>query len=603
MRDQEKIQCMECHCTGVLRRLEGNAILVPEKSKPLYRYHDVAKFELKPHGSSTDKQKYTYVFFGFLFWQTIILATNYAGLEKLGPTLTFKTLSCGRSYKDYSKICADLCPKIHEEDVLKCQTLCRALLSDGGEIDGVCPFEKTCPHGCPCPFFECESVETREMTFGWYYNETDPLFELKKNAPLTKEPEREADQFTPVVPKYRHLSRLVSFDMKSKQKLKVYRRVILVAMGYHAVVTDLIHLPKNTNNLIISTDNFDLQMKPLFYNGENYLIDGHLRTFVLRSGSTEFQEFDTDHKLFLRRNGFSGVFNWYSHMSLSVAGVYDDKFWFCGTMKYPSTCYFMDLKQRGQKSIFEAKGKARREQYTTIGHGMRRRMFIMEKKLTILNLNLVSRNIEFTTMESPDIDWSSWTFEDPQWEYEFRNKTFAELKDYAYGESLFLEHFAYDTHLNDFYPIPDRKGILFVAIFRHREFERGCKFPRKKCESLNDHYAIWTRANYFIILYRYSHGRFLQVSKMETDFSYEYKPYKKKSINKDKMAGGARMRVANQINEKKVLKRGNVPTSLKETNENKAPVGPYLLALFIFVVCGSAIFEIIMKVQAFAGQQ
>ena len=84
------------------------------------------------------------------------------------------------------------------------------------------------------------------------------------------------------------------------------------------------------------------------------------------------------------------------------------------------------------------------------------------------------------------------------------------------------------------------------------------------------------------------------------------------------MAGGARMRVANQINEKKVLKRGNVPTSLvsprpsflsphhsfqKETNENKAPVGPYLLALFIFVVCGSAIFEIIMKVQAFAGQQ
>ena len=28
------------------------------------------------------------------------------------------------------------------------------------------------------------------------------------------------------------------------------------------------------------------------------------------------------------------------------------------------------------------------------------------------------------------------------------------------------------------------------------------------------------------------------------------------------MAGGARMRVANQINEKKVLKRGNIPTTL-----------------------------------------
>ncbi|CBY06936.1 unnamed protein product [Oikopleura dioica] len=68
------------------------------------------------------------------------------------------------------------------------------------------------------------------------------------------------------------------------------------------------------------------------------------------------------------------------------------------------------------------------------------------------------------------------------------------------------------------------------------------------------------------------------------------------------MAGGARMRVANQINEKKVLKRGNIPTTLKESNEGKAPVGPILLGLFIFVVCGSAIFEIIMKIQAFAGQ-
>ena len=32
--------------------------------------------------------------------------------------------------------------------------------------------------------------------------------------------------------------------------------------------------------------------------------------------------------------------------------------------------------------------------------------------------------------------------------------------------------------------------------------------------------------------------------------------------NLDKMAGGSRMRAANQINEKKILKRGNVPTSL-----------------------------------------
>ena len=50
-------------------------------------------------GFSTNKQKYTYAVLGFIFWQSIILATNFAGIEKLGPVLTFKTLNCGRSYK------------------------------------------------------------------------------------------------------------------------------------------------------------------------------------------------------------------------------------------------------------------------------------------------------------------------------------------------------------------------------------------------------------------------------------------------------------------------------------------------------------------------
>jgi len=66
------------------------------------------------------------------------------------------------------------------------------------------------------------------------------------------------------------------------------------------------------------------------------------------------------------------------------------------------------------------------------------------------------------------------------------------------------------------------------------------------------------------------------------------------------MAPKARMRQANKLNEAKVTKRGKIPTTLLPTNEDKAPVGPILLALFIFVVCGSAIFEIVMKVNAFA---
>ncbi|XP_041926170.1 uncharacterized protein zgc:85858 isoform X1 [Alosa alosa] len=32
-------------------------------------------------------------------------------------------------------------------------------------------------------------------------------------------------------------------------------------------------------------------------------------------------------------------------------------------------------------------------------------------------------------------------------------------------------------------------------------------------------------------------------------------------------------------------------------NEDKSPVGPWLLALFVFVVCGSAIFQIIQSIR------
>lgn len=58
-----------------------------------------------------------------------------------------------------------------------------------------------------------------------------------------------------------------------------------------------------------------------------------------------------------------------------------------------------------------------------------------------------------------------------------------------------------------------------------------------------------------------------------------------------------RMKVANQTSAKNIIKRGSVKSTLNPVEE-KSPVGPYLLALFIFVVCGSAIFEIIMKVRS-----
>ena len=63
------------------------------------------------------------------------------------------------------------------------------------------------------------------------------------------------------------------------------------------------------------------------------------------------------------------------------------------------------------------------------------------------------------------------------------------------------------------------------------------------------------------------------------------------------MAPKQRMRIANEKASKNVTLRGNVPKSSKP-QDDKYPVGPWLLALFIFVVCGSAIFQIIQSIRA-----
>uniref|UniRef100_A0A646QC65 Stress2 n=2 Tax=Scolopendridae TaxID=41363 RepID=A0A646QC65_9MYRI len=62
------------------------------------------------------------------------------------------------------------------------------------------------------------------------------------------------------------------------------------------------------------------------------------------------------------------------------------------------------------------------------------------------------------------------------------------------------------------------------------------------------------------------------------------------------MAAKQRMRIANEKAGKNVNLRGNVPKTSKTVDE-KYPVGPWMLALFLFVVCGSAIFQIIQSIR------
>lgn len=52
------------------------------------------------------------------------------------------------------------------------------------------------------------------------------------------------------------------------------------------------------------------------------------------------------------------------------------------------------------------------------------------------------------------------------------------------------------------------------------------------------------------------------------------------------------MRMKSDAYNKNIEKRGNVPSSLSK-KEDKFPVGPVLLGFFLFVVVGSALFQIL----------
>lgn len=63
------------------------------------------------------------------------------------------------------------------------------------------------------------------------------------------------------------------------------------------------------------------------------------------------------------------------------------------------------------------------------------------------------------------------------------------------------------------------------------------------------------------------------------------------------MVAKQRIRMANEKHSKNITQRGNVAKTSRTAPEEKASVGPWLLALFIFVVCGSAIFQIIQSIR------
>ncbi|KAA3677118.1 uncharacterized protein DEA37_0007149 [Paragonimus westermani] len=62
------------------------------------------------------------------------------------------------------------------------------------------------------------------------------------------------------------------------------------------------------------------------------------------------------------------------------------------------------------------------------------------------------------------------------------------------------------------------------------------------------------------------------------------------------MSANQRMKVQNERAHGNVKNRGNVPKSLK-SQDSQTNINAWIFGLIIFVVCGSAIFEIIQHVR------
>ena len=82
------------------------------------------------------------------------------------------------------KICRHLCSKTLVLETKRrvpfspCESICFELTRSFDSAGEVCPTQKYCPRGCPCPYYECEKFEKRQTMI--------PAFDLQKNSTDTK---------------------------------------------------------------------------------------------------------------------------------------------------------------------------------------------------------------------------------------------------------------------------------------------------------------------------------------------------------------------------------------------------------------------------------
>lgn len=89
-------------------------------------------------------------------------------------------LRCQKKKFYDQKICRHLCSKTlvlestRTNPISPCESMCFELTRSSDSAGEVCPTQKYCPYGCPCPFYDCEKIQSRQKMV--------PVFDLRKNS-------------------------------------------------------------------------------------------------------------------------------------------------------------------------------------------------------------------------------------------------------------------------------------------------------------------------------------------------------------------------------------------------------------------------------------
>ena len=87
-------------------------------------------------------------------------------------------LRCQKKQFYDQKICRHLCSKTLVLELARanpfspCESMCFELTRSSDSAGEVCPFQKYCPRGCPCPYYQCEKLNDRQTMI--------PAFDLEK---------------------------------------------------------------------------------------------------------------------------------------------------------------------------------------------------------------------------------------------------------------------------------------------------------------------------------------------------------------------------------------------------------------------------------------